>query len=154
THIDISQIIPVSERFLEDGTRALYQILPRESQSRPYDLAQLSLLWPYNILKDKFALQEEIVENIEKHLVRACGVIRYPGDRYFSSAPNEALGHEAEWPIGLAWLSIAYSKLLLQALRLGAGRATIERYRERARRHLEHLEEVATPDGRIAELFS
>ena len=120
TQIDISQIIPVSERFLEEGTRALSQILPRESQSRPYDLAQLSLLWPYNILKDKFALQEEIVENIENHLVRSRGVIRYPGDRYFSSRPDETLGHEAEWPIGLAWLSIAYSKLLLQALRLGA----------------------------------
>ncbi len=154
TQIDISQIIPVSERFLEEGTRALSQILPRESQSRPYDLAQRSLLWPYNILKDKFALQEEIVENIENHLVRSRGVIRYPGDRYFSSRPDETLGHEAEWPIGLAWLSIAYSKLLLQALRLGASRATIDRYLERARRHLTHLEEVATPDGRIAELFS
>src|SRR5260370_15148165 len=130
TQIDISQIIPVSERFLEEGTRALSQILPRVSQARPYDLAQLSLLWPYNILKDKFALQEAIVENIQNHLVRSRGVIRYPGDRYFSSRPDETLGHEAEWPIGLAWLSIAYSKLLQQALRLRPSRATLDRYLE------------------------
>jgi phosphorylase kinase alpha/beta subunit len=152
--VDISQIIPVSERFLEDGARALSKLLPRESASRPYDLAQLSLLWPYNILKDQFALQEEIIDNIEKNLVRAYGVVRYPGDRYFSSKPDEAFGHEAEWPIGLAWLSIAYSKMLQQAVRVGASRASIERYLERAKRHLEHLEEIATPDGRIAELFT
>jgi phosphorylase kinase alpha/beta subunit len=152
--VDISALIPVSERFLEDGARALTRLLPRESESRPYDLAQLSLLWPYNILKDQFALQEEIIDNIEKHLVRERGVVRYPGDRYFSAKPDEPLGNEAQWPIGLAWLSIAYSKMLLQAVRVGASRATLERYAERARQHLSHLESVATPDGRIAELFT
>jgi phosphorylase kinase alpha/beta subunit len=154
TRVDVSHIIPVSERFLEDGARALSRLLPRESASRPYDLAQLSLLWPYNILKDQFALQEEILDNIEKHLVRAHGVVRYPGDRYFSSKPDDPFGHEAEWPIGLAWLATAYSKMLLQALRVGASSATIDRYLERARAHMKHLEEITTPDGRIAELFT
>lgn len=153
-HIDVSGMIPVSERFLEDGARALSAILPRESASRPYDLAQLSLLWPYNILKDQFALQEEILDNIEKHLVREHGVVRYPGDRYFNSNQAEPFGHEAEWPIGLVWLSIAYSKLTLQAARTGAPRSTIDRFVERAKMHLEHAERVATPDGRIAELFT
>jgi phosphorylase kinase alpha/beta subunit len=152
--IDISQMIPVSERFLEDGARALSRLLPRESTSRPYDLAQLSLLWPYNILKDQLTLQEEILANVEGHLVRAHGVVRYPGDRYFSAHAQEPFGHEAEWPIGLAWLSIAYTKLIAQATRIGASRATIDRYLERARHHLGHLEEVMTPDGRIAELFT
>lgn len=151
--VDISQIIPVSERFLEDGARALSRILPRESASRPYDLAQLSLVWPYNILKDQFALQEEIIDNVERHLVRGHGVVRYPGDRYFSANAADPGGNEAEWPIGLAWLSIAYSKMIHQAMRSGASQATLSRYLERARVHLEHLEEVATPDGRIAELF-
>jgi phosphorylase kinase alpha/beta subunit len=153
-HIDISELIPVSERFLEDGARALSTILPRESASRPYDLAQLSLLWPYNILKDQFALQEEILDNVERHLVRAYGVVRYPGDRYFNANQNEPLGNEAQWPIGLVWLSIAYSKLVAQAARTGAPRATIDRFLERAKMHLSHAEEVATPDGRIAELFT
>jgi GH15 family glucan-1,4-alpha-glucosidase len=152
--VDISQIIPVSERFLEDGNAAMQRLLPRESESRPYDLAQLSLLWPYNILKDQFELQEQIIDNIEKHLVRAYGVVRYPGDRYFSSNPDDPFGNEAEWPIGLVWLSIAYSKLLAQAMRVGASQATVQRYLERARHHLEHLEEIATPDGRIAELIT
>ncbi len=35
--IDVASIIPVSERFLEDGNAALAQLLPRESASRPYD---------------------------------------------------------------------------------------------------------------------
>jgi GH15 family glucan-1,4-alpha-glucosidase len=154
TTIDISQTIPVSERFLEDGWRALEQLLPRESVSRPYDFAQLSLIWPYNILKDQLGRQEEIIHNIEHHLVRAYGVVRYPGDRYFAADREQPLGREAEWPIGLAWLSICYSKLLQQALRLGASRATVDHYLARSRRHLEHLEEITTPDGQIAELFT
>jgi phosphorylase kinase alpha/beta subunit len=152
--VDISHIIPVSERFLEDGARALSKLLPRESESRPYDLAQLSLLWPYNILKDQFALQEEILANVENHLVRDHGVVRYPGDRYFSSNGDNPFGHEAEWPIGLAWLSICYAKLVAQATRVGASQATIQRYLERAQTHLHHLEDIATPDGRIPELFT
>jgi phosphorylase kinase alpha/beta subunit len=151
---DISQMIPVSERFLEDGAQALSRLLPRESASRPYDLAQLSLLWPYNILKDQLALQEEILHNVETHLLREHGVVRYPGDRYFTSRPQDPFGHEAEWPIGLAWLSIAYAKLLAQATRLGSSRATIDRYLERSRAHLAHLERVMTADGRIAELVT
>ncbi len=154
TRVDISPIIPVSERFLEDGARSLAGLLPRESESRPFDLAQLSLLWPYNILKDQFALQEEIIDNVEKNLVRAHGVVRYPGDRYFSQKPEEPHGHEAEWPIGLAWLSIAYAKLMAQSMRVGASQATLERYLERARHHLQHLEEIVTPDGRIPELYT
>ena len=120
----------------------------------PLRLGAAVFLWPYNILKDQFALQEEILDNVEKHLVRAHGVVRYPGDRYFTSNLDEPFGNEAEWPIGLAWLSIAYSKLVSQAERTGAPRATVERFTERARMHLLHLEEVATPDGRIAELFT
>ena len=152
--VDISNIIPVSERFLEDGNAALAKLLPRESASRPYDLAQLSLLWPYNILKDQVPMQEEILDNIERNLVRAHGVIRYPGDRYFNADPHHPEGNEAEWPIGLVWLSICYSKLVVQGLRLGASGATIEHYIQAARRHLSHAEAVATPDGRIAELFT
>ncbi len=117
--VDVSEIIPVSERFLEEGAAALARLLPRESASRPYDLAQLSLLWPYNILKDQKQLQEEILHNIENHLVRAYGVVRYPGDRYFNANQDEPIGNEAEWPIGLAWLSIAYTKMQAQAVRNG-----------------------------------
>ena len=43
---------------------------------------------------------------------------------------------------------------MAQAARTGAPRATIERFLERAKLHLAHLEEVATSDGRIAELFT
>jgi phosphorylase kinase alpha/beta subunit len=152
--VELSSIIPVSERFLEDGAAALAKLLPRESASRPYDLAQLSLIWPYNILKDQFALEEEILANIEKHLVRKHGVIRYPGDRYFGARDGDPHGHEAEWPIGLAWLSIAYSKMLAQAMRVGSSQDAVNRYLERARNHLRHLEEVTTPDGKIPELYT
>ncbi len=86
--------------------------------------------------------------------MRAHGVVRYPGDRYFSADQDNPLGNEAEWPIGLAWLVIAYAKMLAQAIRTGAGRATIDHYLGRARHHLAHLEEVMTDDGKIPELFT
>ena len=44
--IDISHPVPVSERMIADGYAAPDSAASRESESRPYDLAQLSLIWP------------------------------------------------------------------------------------------------------------
>ena len=153
-HIDISDLIPVVGA-LPRGRRAgaARSILPRESASRPSDLAQLSLLWPYNILKDQFALQEEILDNIENHLVRAYGVVRYPGDRYFNSNQSDPSATRRSGRSG--WLAV---DRLLEAGRAGGANRRAARddrsLLERAKLHLSHLEEVATPDGRIAELFT
>lgn len=102
--VDLWKIIPVSERYFDTGGQALKKLLPKESASRETDLAQLSLIWPYRIVDDKMA--ETILGNVERVLLREKGVIRYLNDRYFASE-----GREAEWPLGIAWLSIVHSKL-------------------------------------------
>ena len=107
--IEISHHVPISERMIADGTRSLARVLPRESDSRPYDMAQLSLIWPYNIVD--FDTKEILLHNIETHLVGERGVRRYPGDVYCGKGLVPGANKTAEWPLGFAWLAICYAKL-------------------------------------------
>ncbi len=150
--IDLHTYVPIPQEFVEAGRDALNRILPAESASRPYDMAQLSLIWPYNIITESQAHQ--ILKNIEENLVRERGVIRYPGDLYFNADPALPMGNEAEWPLGFAWLSIAYSKLALRALRMGGMFGRPSDFIERSRWYLERLESVMTDDGKVPELYS
>ena len=117
SNIQLYQYLPIPQEFLEIGRHSLDKFLPAESKTRSYDLAQLSLIWPYSIVTDAQAVQ--ILSNIEKNLVRKSGVIRYPGDLYFNADRSNPSGNEAEWPMGLAWLSIVYSQMAKKALRMG-----------------------------------
>lgn len=104
---------------------ALDNLLPKETIYRDYDLAQLQLIYPLNIVnKDQ---REQILDNIETHLLRKNGVIRYEYDQYFNlasehsfnahnslyypSIKNQLKGNELEWTFGLAYLSIIYKKM-------------------------------------------
>ena|ERR1700683_2432771 len=51
-----------------------------------------------------------ILENVEYHLLRERGVIRYKGDHYYNKNPD-GWSEEAEWTFGLSWLAIIYEKL-------------------------------------------
>jgi len=144
--------MPVPQEFIEIGRAALDRLLPAESESRPYDLAQLSLIWPYSIISEHQS--KEILGNIEKNLVREKGVIRYPGDLYFNSNPSCPLGNEAEWPLGFAWLSIVYSKMAVKALKTGTIFGPPTGLIEKAGWYLEQLESVMTTDGRVPELYT
>ena len=93
---------------LEKGRAALGSILPRESQQKFVDLALLSLIWPYDILTPEQTA--EILNNVEYHLLRDRGVIRYKGDHYYNKNPD-GWSEEAEWTFGLSWLAIIYEKL-------------------------------------------
>ena len=146
------QQLPVPQEFLEVGREALNKLLPRESESRPYDMAQLSLIWPYSIITE--AQSSQILSNIEKHLVRELGVIRYPGDLYFNSDRANPLGNEAQWPLGFAWLSIVYSKLAYKAIKLGTIFGPPAEFMEKAAMYLEKCESVMTDDGRMPELYT
>ncbi len=124
-----------NEAQLEKGQAALDKLLPRESENHECDLAQLSLVWPLDVLKEEQI--SPLLARIEGRLVRERGVIRYPGDAYFNAADERLVtrrnadldcdiveyrdedlerfpcnneSSEAEWPLGLAWLSIIYSK--------------------------------------------
>lgn len=152
TQAPIHQHIPIPQEFVEIGRRTLDDLLPRESASRPFDLSQLSLIWPYGIISDSQA--QLVLENIEGNLVREKGLIRYPGDLYYNSNRAVPVGNEAEWPLGFAWLSIVYSQLAVRALRLGAIFTPPEEYIRKAELYLERLESVMTDDGRVPELYT
>ncbi len=100
--------IQVPEELIERGRNALVELLPRESERKFVDLALLSLIWPYNVVTD--AQRDEILKNVEYHLLRERGVIRYKGDRYYNKNAD-SISEEAEWTFGLAWLAIIYGKL-------------------------------------------
>ncbi|MBI2176556.1 glycoside hydrolase family 15 [Candidatus Woesearchaeota archaeon] len=96
--------IEVSKQLIENGEKALQQLLPRESESKEVDLALLSLIYPYDVATPH--QREMILKNVEEKLVRNKGVVRYVGDKYY----NEN-GAEAEWTFGFPWLAIIYKQL-------------------------------------------
>jgi phosphorylase kinase alpha/beta subunit len=150
--VDIFNMLPIPQDFIETGRKELENMLPRESKGRPYDFAQLSLIWPYNIVSTSHA--KTIIKNIEDNLVREYGVIRYPGDLYYNSNPDNPLGSEAEWPLGFAWLSIAYSKLAMRCMRKGEILiGTPHELVAKAKDYLDRLEVVMTDDGMVPELY-
>ena len=97
------KIIVVPECAINWGKNTLNNVLPRESSDRPTDMAQLSLIWPYNIVSSETATA--ILEQVKENLVKEHGVNRYPGDTYY-----EENGISAEWPMGFFWLSIIASQ--------------------------------------------
>jgi GH15 family glucan-1,4-alpha-glucosidase len=100
--------IHVLDTLIKSGEDKLRKLLPRESDKKFVDMALLSLIYPYGVT----TLSEAkcILENVEYHLVRERGVIRYKSDYYYNKNPD---GHseEAEWTMGLSWLSIIYGQL-------------------------------------------
>jgi phosphorylase kinase alpha/beta subunit len=127
--------IEVREILIERGHEVLARLLPRESKHKFVDLALLSLIWPYNIVSDMQA--EAILSNLEYHLLRDRGVIRYKGDRYYN-ANEDGWSEEAEWTFGLSWLAIIYAK---------RGNT------EKADYFMEEAKKAITKEGTVPELF-
>ena len=100
--------IEVPDELIQKGETVLHAMLPRESQKKFVDLALLSLIWPYNIVSKEEA--RTILTNVEYHLLRERGVIRYKGDHYYNNNPD-GYSEEAEWTFGLSWLSIIYGRM-------------------------------------------
>jgi phosphorylase kinase alpha/beta subunit len=98
--------VPIS--LIHKGEKSLHELLPRESQRKWVDLSLLSLIWPYDIVTKEEA--EKILENVEYHLLRKRGVVRYKGDRYYNKN-KDGVSEEAEWTFGLSWLSIIYQRM-------------------------------------------
>lgn len=127
--------VTIPEGSIEKGEEALASLLPRESRSKFCDLAELSLIWPYRVTTDEEV--KTILKNLEYHLVRDRGAIRYKQDRYYN-ANSDAVSEEAEWTMAFPWLAIIYHE---RGERLKA-----EHYLDRAR-------SVLTPDGMMPELY-
>lgn len=101
--------IKVPRGLITKGEAVLAKLLPRESQEKFVDLALLSLIFPYNIVPAKE--RDEILANVEYHLVKDLGVLRYKGDRYYNRDSVDGTSQEAEWTFGLSWLAIIYQQL-------------------------------------------
>lgn len=125
----------VAPDLIEKGEEVLNRILPRESSKKFVDLALLSLIWPYNVL-DEFQTKE-ILKNVEYHLLRKKGVIRYKNDHYYNRNPD-GYSEEAEWTFGLSWLSIIYDKIGEE---------------KKAKKFLERAKKTINPNGEIPELY-
>lgn len=100
--------ITMPENLVANGEEALLAILPRESETKFADLALLSLVYPYNVVSKEMA--DMIIANVEYHLERKRGVIRYKNDRYYNKN-KDGYSEEAEWTMGFPWLAIIYARM-------------------------------------------
>ncbi len=100
--------IKVPQHMIDNGTQALKDLLPRESNRKFVDLALLSLIFPYDIVTKR--QRDEILKNVEYLLLRKRGVVRYKNDHYYNKNPD-GYSEEAEWCFGLSWLAIIYQRM-------------------------------------------
>jgi GH15 family glucan-1,4-alpha-glucosidase len=120
---------------IEFGETALRHLLPRESGTKFSDLALLSLIYPFAVTTEEETV--EILRNVEYHLTREKGVIRYKLDRYYNKN-EDGYSEEAEWCFGLAWLAIIYTE---------------RGEKEKAYYYLRRARATVTPAGQIPELY-
>ncbi|OGM18562.1 hypothetical protein A2686_01550 [Candidatus Woesebacteria bacterium RIFCSPHIGHO2_01_FULL_38_10] len=126
--------IEVPKIMIAKGEEALRKLLPRESKKKFVDLALLSLIWPYDVVNE--VERDQILENIEYHLLKERGIVRYKGDHYYNKN-EDSVSEEAEWTFGLSWLAIIYEKLGNQ---------------EKAQELIKDLIAIDTPEG-MPELY-
>lgn len=140
----VRDVVFVPRELIMKGYKALANLFPLESNDRPADLAQMSLIYPYGILFQHDA--KVIVERIETMLLRSRGVIRYMGDSYYAANEHDGrhhglshyYGQEAEWTFGLPWLALCHIEL---------------KNFDKARDYIRRTEEVMLEDGSLPELY-
>ena len=120
---------------IELGEAALRSLLPRESESKFADLALLSLIYPFAVTTEEET--SEILKNVEYHLTKEKGIIRYKLDRYHNQN-KDGYSEEAEWCFGLSWLAIIY-----------ADRGE----KDKAYYYLRKAKATVTPNGLVPELY-
>lgn len=120
---------------IEQGEAMLRGLLPRESYGKFADLALMTLIYPFAVVTDSEA--EEILRNVEYHLTRDKGVIRYKSDRYYNQN-EDGYSEEAEWCFGLSWLCIIYAE---------------RGDKEKAYMYLNRAKETVTAEGLVPELY-
>ncbi len=98
----------VPDELISQGEATLRRLLPRESEGKFVDLAELSLIYPFDVVTPQE--RDRILENVEYHLVKERGVLRYKGDYYYN-ADVDGKSQEAEWTFGFSWLAIIYERM-------------------------------------------
>ncbi len=95
----------VPDDLIAKGEQTLEDLLPRESETKFCDLAQLTLFYPYDLVPEEHA--DTILERMEYHLARRKGVVRYKNDEYYNRN-EDGFSEEAEWCFGFSWLAIVH----------------------------------------------
>jgi phosphorylase kinase alpha/beta subunit len=141
----VRDIVYVPRELITRGYYTLGNMFSRESANKEVDLAQLTLVYPFKVYVGIDA--ETIVKNVENKLLKKRGVIRYESDSYYSSLENEFgrhmgrsfyIGSEAEWTMGLPFLSLCHFEL--------------GNY-DKAEYYIKRTEEVMLEDGSLPELY-
>ena len=120
---------------IERGEHALRALLPRESVTKFCDLALLTLIYPFAVTTEEET--KEILRNVEYHLVKDRGVLRYKLDRYYNNN-IDGYSEEAEWCFGLSWLAIIYAE---------------RGEKDNAFYWLRRAKGAITPEGKVPELY-
>lgn len=128
--------LSVPESAITKGESALHALLPRESQGKFTDLALLSVIYPFHEASEEES--QQILRSVEYHLTKDKGVLRYKTDRYYNYNKVDGWSEEAEWCMGLSWLSIIYAE---------------RGEKEQALHYLARARETITPEGKIPELY-
>jgi GH15 family glucan-1,4-alpha-glucosidase len=131
----VQKFAQVNPEWIAKGEETLATLLPRESQTKFADLAQLSLIWPYHVVTDK--QRDAILQNVEYHLLREHGVIRYKNDHYYNKNPD-GYSEEAEWCFGISWLMIIYEEM---------------HDKEKVQKYLKLMLGTVTEGGEVPELY-
>ena len=97
----VNEVLDIGNNNVDCGYETLMRLLPNESATKSVDLAELAVIWPLNLVGPE--LSEKILDNVCVSLLKCDGVIRYHGDMY-----HNCHGHEARWPMGVAWLGLCY----------------------------------------------
>jgi len=127
--------LSVPDHAIERGEHALRALLPRESVTKFCDLALLTLIYPFAVTTEEET--QEILRNVEYHLVKDKGVLRYKLDRYYNNN-IDGFSEEAEWCFGLSWLAIIYA---------------VRGEKEKAYYWLRRAKATVTEDGKVPELY-
>ncbi len=127
--------LTVPDTAIKKGEEALRSLLPRESITKFADLALLSLIYPFAVTTEDETI--EILRNVEYHLTRDRGVIRYKLDRYYNNN-EDGYSEEAEWCFGLSWLAIIYAE---------------RGEKEKAYYYLRKAKATVTAEGLVPELY-
>jgi phosphorylase kinase alpha/beta subunit len=127
--------LQVPEGAIEKGEATLRALLPRESETKFADLSLLTLIYPFAVTTETET--QEILKNVEYHLVKEKGVIRYKLDRYYNQN-KDGYSEEAEWCFGLSWLAIIYAE---------------RGDKDKAYYYLRQAKKTVTKEGMVPELY-
>jgi len=108
-------------KMIELGYESLNHLLPKETETRTFDLALLSLIYPGKLNQEIVTkdIKEKIIKNVKQHLERPLGIIRYIGDTWNGKDNSLSLGKEMPWNF-LSWLYLSTGRIesLLRAIRI------------------------------------